>query len=308
MLLVVVLCSLKWAYAGIKVDFYAAPKLKGGNTMMENLTSHTAASTKGNKKYKTVKYSVKSPPLDKDIAVINSSGLSKVPGSDETHMHGILGLKSHKNHGWIGLPPLDLASETVEEKRVNHQGFSFNKRRSDGIPLDRETPDYRHPSCLALPQKSIDNLPNTSIIFVFYNEPLSTLYRSIHSVLNNSPPELIAEIILVDDGSDSEWLGRELENYIALLPKVVLLRMPKREGLMAARANGAKKASGDTLTFLDSHIEVNIGWLEPLMARISEDFHHVTMPFIDTIDADSFEVTKGGLDILGFTWTLGQKG
>ncbi len=50
--------------------------------------------------------------------------------------------------------------------------------------------------------------------------------------------------------------------------QVVLVRMPQRKGLMAARVNGAKVATGDTLTFLDSHIEVNVGWLEPQMVKI----------------------------------------
>ena len=155
----------------------------------------------------------------------------------------------------------------------------------------------------------IQELPNTSVVFVYYNEPLSTLYRSIHSVLNNSPPELIKEIILVDDGSDSPWLvDGMIEKYLAALPKCILIRMPERHGLMEARANGAKIAKGDTITFLDSHIEVNIGWLEPLMHRIWEDYHHVVMPFIDSIHADTFDYTAGGIDILGFSWALGQKG
>ena len=128
-------------------------------------------------------------------------------------------------------------------------------------------------------------------------------------MLNNSPPELIKEIILVDDGSEKPWLtDGEIEKYLSLLPKCVLVRMPEREGLMAARSNGAKIAQGDTLTFLDSHIEVNPGWLEPLMHRIAEDYHHVVMPLIDSIDADTLKYTPGGIDILGFSWSLGQKG
>ena len=42
------------------------------------------------------------------------------------------------------------------------------------------------------------------------------------------------------------------------------------------------------------------------MARIAEDRHHVVMPIIDGIDADSMIYRKGGIDILGFSWTLGQ--
>jgi cellulose synthase/poly-beta-1,6-N-acetylglucosamine synthase-like glycosyltransferase len=65
--------------------------------------------------------------------------------------------------------------------------------------LDRNVTDARHHMCSSV-QFDLDNLPRTSVVIVFYNEALSPLLRSIHSVLNRSPPQLLEEIILVDDG------------------------------------------------------------------------------------------------------------
>lgn len=56
--------------------------------------------------------------------------------------------------------------------------------------------------------------------------------------------------------------------------------MPVRQGLMATREEGARVATAETVTFLDSHIEVNEGWLEPLLARVRDDRRHVVMPAI----------------------------
>ena len=81
-------------------------------------------------------------------------------------------------------------------------------------------------------------------------------WHTISQVLDRTPPELLHEIILVDDGSDKDWLKQPLEDFIRLLPKTKLVRMPQRLGLMSARVTGAEAATGDTVTFLDAHIEV----------------------------------------------------
>ena len=46
------------------------------------------------------------------------------------------------------------------------------------------------------------SLPDTSVIIIFYNEALSTLLRTVYSVINTVPAHLLREIILVDDFSD----------------------------------------------------------------------------------------------------------
>lgn len=89
----------------------------------------------------------------------------------------------------------------------------------------------------------------------------------MHSIVNRSPRELLGEIILVNDASTKEELQDSIEDYIDwnFSGKVKLLNMKTRVGLIVARMEGAKKATEEILVFLDSHIEVNVNWLPPLL-------------------------------------------
>ena len=97
-----------------------------------------------------------------------------------------------------------------------------------------------------------------------------------------------------------------LEKQISRFEKVQVVRMPSREGLVRSRLRGAAISHGDVLTFLDSHCEVTVGWVEPLLARIAENRSNVVCPVIEVIDADTFEYQTS--DVIfergGFNWDL----
>ncbi|CDW56563.1 glycosyl transferase, group 2 family protein [Trichuris trichiura] len=153
----------------------------------------------------------------------------------------------------------------------------------------------------------VNELPDTSVIICFHNEAWSVLLRTVHSVLERSPPRLIREIILVDDFSDREYLKEPLEVYMQQFGKVKLLRLSKREGLIRARLRGAAVAKGQVLTFLDSHCECMENWLPPLLDRIHKDQKNVVCPVIDVIDDETFQYhySKASFtQVGGFDWSL----
>uniref|UniRef100_A0A1A8JHV1 Polypeptide N-acetylgalactosaminyltransferase n=1 Tax=Nothobranchius kuhntae TaxID=321403 RepID=A0A1A8JHV1_NOTKU len=199
--------------------------------------------------------------------------------------------------------PVDLPRSHDADVRKRWDEGQFNVYLSDQIPVDRAIPDTRPETC----SKSLvhDDLPSASVIFCFVDEVWSTLLRSVHSVLNRSPPHLLKEIILVDDFSTRDYLKEPLDQYMSQFPKVRIIRLKERQGLIRARLAGAAVAKGDVLTFLDSHVECNVGWLEPLLERIYLDRKKVPCPVIEVIsDKDMSYMLVDNFQRGIFKWPL----
>ncbi|KAG7464091.1 hypothetical protein MATL_G00183590 [Megalops atlanticus] len=201
--------------------------------------------------------------------------------------------------GLAAVVPQDKEGEMRSRWNEGH----FNVYLSEKIPLDRAIPDTRPQACSE--NLVHDDLPTTSVIFCFVDEVWSTLLRSVHSVLNRSPPHLLKEIILVDDFSTKEYLKDNLDVYMSQFPKVRIVRLKERQGLIRARLAGAAVATGEVLTFLDSHIECNVGWLEPLLERVYMDRRKVACPVIEVIsDKDMSYVLVDNFQRGIFKWPL----
>lgn len=118
---------------------------------------------------------------------------------------------------------------------------NFNLYASDQISLRRSLPDLRFKECHE--KQYSQTLPRTSIVIVLHNEPWSTLLRTLWTVIDRSPHDLVEEIILVDDVSNLPHLSHPLEQYVKMFSvNVRIWRNDQREGLIRSRLIGAKLA------------------------------------------------------------------
>ncbi|CAD7670406.1 unnamed protein product [Nyctereutes procyonoides] len=168
----------------------------------------------------------------------------------------------------------DLSEAQQKKAEDLFQEFGYNVYLSNQLPLNRTIPDTRDSRCL---QKTYSSqLPSLSVILIFMNEALSIIQWAITSIINRTPTQLLKEIILVDDFSSNGELKAHLDEKIKLYNQkypglLKIIRHTKRKGLAQARNTGREVATADVIVILDAHVEVNVGWAEPILARIQED-------------------------------------
>ena len=139
-------------------------------------------------------------------------------------------------------------------------------------------------------------LPTVSVIMTTQNEPDDWVSISVESILARTPPNLLVDVIVVDDNGipgehglpdnirrnvdENEW------DYIkSLSPKVQVIKHSNREGCARSRLSGARAAKGEVLMFVDSHIEMlSATWYHHLAIPIVENPSTIAMQTIDVID------------------------
>ncbi|CAD5218310.1 unnamed protein product [Bursaphelenchus okinawaensis] len=208
--------------------------------------------------------------------------------------------------------PISIPNESEDSKNNRKKIFlenGFDAVYSDMISLDRAVRDLRHHQCKDL--KYVNKQPTVSVIVPYHNEHNTTLLRTVHSILNKSPKDVLHEIILVDDDSDREYLLAPLDKYLkdrGLDKLVKVVRPGKRHGLIRARQIGAQHATGEILVFLDSHSEAMPNWIPPLVEPIVLDYKTVVCPFIDVIDCNNFDIRPQDQGMRGsFAWNFDYK-
>ena len=167
---------------------------------------------------------------------------------------------NNKNNGECGSKVVLTDAEKQQVGPIVKK-FGFNLVASDKVELDRLPDDLRNEECKHWNYPENKDLNKATVIMVFYNEAWGPLMRTVHTVIRQSPKELLANIVMVDDNSNRKHLQEKLVDYInTTWPDgfVKLYRNSKREGLIRARINGAVHSQGlpgQILVYLDAHSE-----------------------------------------------------
>uniref|UniRef100_A0A3B4ZMK8 Polypeptide N-acetylgalactosaminyltransferase n=1 Tax=Stegastes partitus TaxID=144197 RepID=A0A3B4ZMK8_9TELE len=201
----------------------------------------------------------------------------------------------------------DLSEQDQKEAQGLFEIYGYNVFLSNRLPLDRKIPDTRDGRCLR--KKYPKDLPTVSVVLIYINEALSVIQRAIRSIITHTPKKLLKEIILVDDCSTYNDLGKKLQDYIDLIHKerpglIKKVRHRRQMGLSQSRISGWEHATADVVVILDAHIEATEGWAEPLLARIKMDRTVVVSPVFDKVHFDDLHVEPYVASSHGFDWAL----
>ncbi|XP_041367350.1 polypeptide N-acetylgalactosaminyltransferase 11-like [Gigantopelta aegis] len=121
---------------------------------------------------------------------------------DSSHSENITERLDLQNYDLVTVYKMGIIEDTSDEKS-HIEGFrkhAFNELVSERLGFHRPIPDTRNTLCKQ--QQYPPDLPKASIIICFYNEAWSTLLRTVHTIIDRTPPNLLEEIILIDDFSD----------------------------------------------------------------------------------------------------------
>jgi polypeptide N-acetylgalactosaminyltransferase len=161
-------------------------------------------------------------------------------------------------------------------------------------------PDARPPTC-PKGAKVKDGKETVSIIIPYLNEEWFRIEATMQSLVKYTDMSLVYEIMWVSDGnSPDKVFASELK---AMHPKVSVYENEKNLGLITTKMNAAKWAKGSVLMFLEPHVIVNTGWLQPLLTRLAEEPKALIMPALDALGEDlSYHVAGAGH--WRFEWNL----
>ena len=124
-----------------------------------------------------------------------------------------------------------------------------------------------------------------SVVLPCLNEPYA--FKTVMSFCNRTPPEVLEEIIVVDDASVPHLITK-LEG-VPPHCKLKVLRHNESLGLMIAKQTGGDAAAGTYIGFYDCHVAPAKNWYKETIELLAAKERRLVVPMIADLDLDSWD-------------------
>ena len=114
---------------------------------------------------------------------------------------------------WAGDLGVAKNEQEVKLREDGYKTFAFNTLVSSRLGLNRTLPDTRHKECKKLSYST--DLPTASIIICYYHEDLVVLLRTIHSIVERTPLNILNEILVINDHSDID-ISKNITKHLGI--------------------------------------------------------------------------------------------
>jgi len=116
--------------------------------------------------------------------------------------------------------------------------------------------------------------------------------RTVQSVSDSVPGgsggPILANIVVVDDGSTPPLKKKHLTKKFLEKYNVTLFRNKRTVGLIRAKSMGAAGARGDIIVFFDCHVAPQEGWYKEFLEEMAANYRRVVVPQITDLDIDTW--------------------
>lgn len=120
--------------------------------------------------------------------------------------------------------------------------------------------------------------------------------KTIDTIIENTPAELLDGFIIVDDCSTVP--------IVINRPNVAVVRNEIRQGLIRSRHIATSLAKSPIVVSIDPHVKVAEGWLQPVIERLEQKYNCVAVPLTRGLNAQEWRETTGAYAKTGWRWNL----
>eukprot|EP00434_Breviolum_minutum_P003151 symbB.v1.2.002773.t2/scaffold141.1/size300911/24 len=146
--------------------------------------------------------------------------------------------------------------------------------------------------------------PKTISVVLPCAEERDLAFKTVKSVYETTPTEVLHEIVVVDDGSNPPLSATHLNDEVRQKYKVLIKRHEQTVGLIGAKQTGGDAATGDIIVFFDCHVGPQPNWHVDFLQLIGENYRRMVIPQITGLDIDTWTQigSGGGMSKCYLTW------